>query len=203
MPRATSTQLEQGLLQATPAVEQSVEVAHATGAPPAQMSGGQPPAHGEVQEWFAAQQLPAYGPPAVALGYDKLVFLRGMDETEVAGLIQKLQMPVPHARAFRAALAGLVPQATAAPGGAPVPGVVASVAVPATPAPVPVMAQPAQHVQAVQQPRPVVNQTASGNSAAKAVSTRRSHLRAHGSWTEGSYPCGACLLVRAVAAVSS
>eukprot|EP01043_Picozoa_sp_COSAG02_P097071 COSAG02_NODE_33314_length_502_cov_0.766749_1_plen_59_part_10 len=59
MPRATSTtQLEQGLVQAAPTVEQSVEVGH-VGAPPAQI--GQPPAHGEGQDWFAAQQLTAYG----------------------------------------------------------------------------------------------------------------------------------------------
>ena len=177
MPRATSTQLEQGLIQGaspTPAVEQSVEVVQAVGAPPSR--NVQPPARGEVQDWFVAQHLAAYGPAAVSLGYEKLVFLRGMDEAEVAGLIQKLQMPTPHARAFREALARLVPQATAAPGGAPVPGVVASVAVPATPTPAPVMmAQPAQQVvHAVQQPVP-----SSGNSRAKAVSTS-SRWHAHG-----------------------
>lgn len=192
MPRATSTQLGQGLLQgdsAMPAVEQSVEVVHAVGAPPAQNT--QPPARGEVEDWFAAQHLAAYGPVAVSLGYEKLVFLRGMDEAEVAGLIQKLQMPTPHARAFRVALARLVPQATAAPGGAPVPGVVASVAVPATP--VPVMAQPAQRVvQVVQQPAPVVNQTSSGNSRAKAVSPG-SHWRARGSWANDCCDHCACL----------
>lgn len=132
MPRADPPALGQGLL----AVEQSVEAVQAR------------LPHGEVHGWLARHGLEAYASPMVAQGYDKLLFLRGLDEAEVAGLIQSLKMRKPHARAFRAALAELVPAAAVAAGGAPIVGVQTATAVAVAPQPTLVIAQvqPAQVV---------------------------------------------------------
>jgi hypothetical protein len=139
MPRADPPVLAQGLL-ATTSVEQSVEVQ-------AVQSG---PSSGEVQGWLAAHALEKYASSLAAQGYDKLLFLRGLGEAEVEGLVQSLQMPTPHARAFRAALEALVPAATVTAGGAPILGVQTATAVPARCAPQPTVAIAQQAAQPAQ-----------------------------------------------------
>jgi hypothetical protein len=124
MPRATPA-LGAGLLASPDAVGESVEVgAVVAGAAPHASSGSNEDDHpnAEVQSWLAAHWLSAYSAPIVAAGYDKLIFLRGLNDGEVESLVQTLKMPHPHARAFRAALAELdptvvvtVPPAAAAP----------------------------------------------------------------------------------------
>ena len=91
--------MAQSLLAATTPVEQSVEVSNVVAGQNESVT------RGEVQEWFAANHLEEYGPAVVTLGYNKLVFFRGITEEELAELVQKLQMPTPHARTFRSALA--------------------------------------------------------------------------------------------------
>lgn len=71
-----------------------------------------------MRRWLSAHGLEAYAPGMLAKGYDKLVFLRGLGETEIADIIRLLQMPLPHARALRAGLAELVPLSANAVGGA-------------------------------------------------------------------------------------
>lgn len=74
-----------------------------------------PIAQGEVKSWLSTFQLERYGPQLENLGYDNLVFLRGIHADELAELMEQLQMPRPHARCFEAAVAQLNSQTAAAP----------------------------------------------------------------------------------------
>ena len=58
----------------------------------------------ETGAWLQAHGLEHYAESFVALGYHRLVLLRGMDEKEETELISDHKMPRPHARALKHAL---------------------------------------------------------------------------------------------------
>ena len=66
----------------------------------------------EVSQWLAAHQLERYSVALATEGYDRLIFLSDMAESDVADLVTAANMKRPHERTFRLALQELVTRRT-------------------------------------------------------------------------------------------
>lgn len=67
----------------------------------------------EVAAWLETHGLDEYTVPMIEAGYTRLVLFAGMDDLEMDSVISKNKMPYPHARAFKAAVQQMLPQAAA------------------------------------------------------------------------------------------
>eukprot|EP01051_Picozoa_sp_SAG22_P009411 SAG22_NODE_784_length_7228_cov_10.581620_2_plen_409_part_00 len=99
-------------MAAQPSAPSAAKVFGDAGAPHA---AGPAAAHGvdsEVGAWLAAHGLEEYAGALAAAGYNRMLFLATMGDTEASLLVATAKMPTPHARMFNHAL-----QALRGPGG--------------------------------------------------------------------------------------
>jgi hypothetical protein len=142
MPRADGGDGGDGGHGAQPAAEIAASPSDGTAAP---VSGGG--AQREVVAWLSTVGLERYAPQLIEAGYDRLVFLEGMDDAEADEAAATCGMLRPHVRAFKTAAqelhraaAGAPTPAAAAAAAATVPaGVSVSVEVQPAPTPAPVL----------------------------------------------------------------
>ena len=135
----------------------------------------------EVSQWLSAHQLERYSAALAAEGYDRLVFLSDMSESDVAELVTAANMKRPHERTFRLALQGLLNRRTLSassteceppsPAPAPNPAVVAEPMVT-------VLAEPATSCEPIaQQPDVAERQARAAREAAERVEREAEALR--------------------------
>eukprot|EP01043_Picozoa_sp_COSAG02_P034032 COSAG02_NODE_2358_length_9064_cov_12.658003_1_plen_520_part_00 len=137
----------------------------------------------EVSQWLAAHQLERYSTALATEGYDRLVFLSDMAESDVADLVAAANMKRPHERTFRLALQGLLDRRTLSvsntecdppsPAPAPNPALVAE-------SMVTVLAEPATPCEPIaQQPDIAERQARAAREAAERVEREAEALRKH------------------------
>jgi hypothetical protein len=114
MPRADPDGLRQGLLTGTAVVATTLDASTEVQASPSTSLAGNSDASsaGDVQAWLASHELEPYAAALFDQGYDSMIFLRAVMDSDADELVKKVDMKAGHARVFKAALKKLHPPTT-------------------------------------------------------------------------------------------